>query len=220
MSTRARRVMRMRHRQRGVALLVMVTIIALGAMWLFLTAYTNASTGSADATHRNARVLSEAKHALVGWTIRQAIEAGENNPGRLPCPEAAAYIGTVNEGKAAGNCSLPAVGRLPWRTLGLPQPRDASGEPLWYVVSPGWAKPTSTSLLTINSNSLGQITLDGNANAAAALIIAPGPSLDIPTPPPTGCAARTQTRTASTPDFRDRRRPGRCLPCRARPWGT
>jgi len=132
-----------RRRQRGVALLVMVTIIALGASWLFVTALSNASASrNALGREDNGRVLAEAKHALAGWMIRQAIEAGENNPGRLPCPEAAGYIGTANEGIAAGNCSLPAIGRLPWRTLGLPKLRDASGEPLWYVVSPGWALTT------------------------------------------------------------------------------
>ncbi|MDX1376011.1 MAG: hypothetical protein R3357_10635, partial [Burkholderiales bacterium] len=126
-----------RTRQSGVALIVMVTIIALGATWLFVTAYTNAASRDALSRQDNARVLAEAKYALAGWMIRQAVEAGENNPGRLPCPEAAGYIGTANEGIAAGNCTLPAVGRLPWRTLGLPKLRDASGEPLWYVVSPG-----------------------------------------------------------------------------------
>jgi hypothetical protein len=191
-----------RRRQRGVALLVMVTIIALGASWLFVTALSNASASrNALGREDNGRVLAEAKHALAGWMIRQAIEAGENNPGRLPCPEAAGYIGTANEGIAAGNCTLPAIGRLPWRTLGLPKLRDASGEPLWYVVSPGWALPTVSSMLTINSNSPGQLTLDGTANAAVALVIAPGPVLDVQAS--AGCTARAQQRTASTPDFRD-----------------
>jgi len=191
----------LRCRQRGIALLVMTVIVAIGASWLLVSTFNAASNRTAQSRHDNARVLAEAKHALSGWMIRQAVEAGENNPGRLPCPEAAAYIGTANEGIAAGNCTLPAVGRLPWRTLGLPKLRDASGEPLWYVVSPGWALPTVVSTLTINSNSLGQLTLDGTANAAAALVIAPGAAMDVQASP--GCTARTQSRNALTPDFRD-----------------
>ena len=193
----------MQRRQRGVALLVMVTVISLGATWLLVSALKGAASRSAQNRQDNARVLAEAKQALAGWQIRQAIETGERNPGRLPCPEAPAYIGTANEGIAAGNCTLPAVGRLPWRTLGLPQLRDASGEPLWYVVSAGWALQTVSSTLTINSDSLGQLTLDGSANAAVALVIAPGPALEIPSPPPSGCTARSQSRTALLPDFRD-----------------
>lgn len=194
----------LRRRQRGVALLVMTVIVAIGASWLLVSTLNAASNRTAQSRHDNARVLAEAKHALSGWMIRQAIEAGENNPGRLPCPEAAAYIGTSNEGIAAGNCTLPAVGRLPWRTLGLPKLQDASGEPLWYVVSPGWALSNSTvpPLQTlINSNSVGQLTLDGSANAAAALIIAPGAAMDVQAS--AGCTARAQSRNALTPDFRD-----------------
>lgn len=191
----------LRRRQRGIALLVMTVIVAIGASWLLVSTLNAASNRTAQSRHDNARVLAEAKHALSGWMIRQAVEAGENNPGRLPCPEAAAYIGTANEGIAAGNCTLPAVGRLPWRTLGLPKLRDASGEPLWYAVSPGWALPTVVSTLTINSNSAGQLTLDGTANAAAALVIAPGAALNVQASP--GCTARVQSRNALTPDFRD-----------------
>jgi hypothetical protein len=187
--------------QRGVALLVMVTVIALGATWLFVTALSNASSRNALNRQDNARVLAEAKQAVVGWVIRQAIEAGENNPGRLPCPEAAGYIGTANEGIAAGNCTLPAVGRLPWRTLGLPKLLDSSGEPLWYVVSPGWALPTVVSTLTINSDSPGQLTVDAAASAAVALIISPGPALNVQAS--AGCSARAQARNALAPDFRD-----------------
>ena len=57
---------------------------------------------------------------------------------------------------------------------------DANAEPLWYVVSPGWALSNSTvpPLQTfINSDSVGQLTVDGVANDSVALIIAPGPAI-------------------------------------------
>jgi hypothetical protein len=113
------------RRQRGVALLVMVMIVAVGGSWLLLTAFNSAANRTAQSRNDNGRILAEAKGALAGWVVGQAVLAGENNPGRLPCPEAAGYIGTANEGIAAGNCTLPAVGRLPWRTLGLPKLLDA-----------------------------------------------------------------------------------------------
>jgi len=190
-----------RLRQRGVALLVMVTVIALGASWILVSSLNAASNRTAQNRQTNARILAESKDALIGWVMRQAALAGENNPGRLPCPEAAGYIGTANEGIAAGNCALPAVGRLPWRTLGLPKPFDANGESLWYVVSPGWALPTVVSTLTINSNSSGQLSVDGAANSAVALIIAPGSALNVQAS--AGCSARNQVRNALAPDYRD-----------------
>jgi hypothetical protein len=153
----------------------------------------------------NARILQEAKSALIGYVAHTAAMTGEDDPGRLPCPEAFGAIGGVNEGKANGNCTLPAVGRLPWRTLGLDKWRDASGEPLWYVVSPAWALSNSTvpPLTTyINSNSTGQLTLDGTADVVA-LIIAPGRPLQISAS--AGCTARVQRRTTPSPtiDLRD-----------------
>jgi hypothetical protein len=194
--------LRARHRQRGGALIIMLVIFVLGASWLFIDAFGSAANRTTiDHRAENAAVLMQAKQALIGWVGTQAVEAGEDNPGRVPCPEAPGYIGTTNEGKAGPNCTLPAVGRLPWRTLGLPKLLDASGEPLWYVVSPGWALPNSTAKLKINSNSLGQLTLDGTPNAAVALVIAPGRPLNILAS--AGCAARVQSHNSGAPDFRD-----------------
>jgi len=179
----------------------MLVVFVLGTSWLFFDAFATAPNRSTiKYREENAATLLQAKLALIGWVARKTAEAGENNPGRVPCPEAPGYIGTANEGIAAGNCTLPAVGRLPWRTLGLPKLRDASGEPLWYVVSAGWALPSSSSMLTINSHSTGQLTLDGT-NAAVALIVAPGRALDVQAS--SGCTARQQSRSNPTPDYRD-----------------
>jgi hypothetical protein len=153
----------------------------------------------------NAKQLSQAKQALIGWAAMNA--AGDDaNPGRFPCPEAPAnYADTTgtNQGVAAGNCTLPAVGRLPWRTLGLDRLVDAAGEPLWYVVSPGWALPSSTATLTINAESVGQLSVNGNE--AVALIIAPGPAMSAQSG--AGCTAWTQVRpregSGVAPDHRN-----------------
>jgi len=143
----------------------------LGASW-FLISQLNAESGgrSAAVKARNAAVLSLAKQALIGHIALQAVKAGETNPGRLPCPEPSGNVGGANEGGTAGNCTLPAIGRFPWRTFGLDKLVDASGEPLWYVVSPGWALSNGTTppLTTyINSNSAGQLTV--NARSVSSL---------------------------------------------------
>jgi hypothetical protein len=159
--------------------------------------------------NHNALVLSQAKQALIGYVTMNAAQAGENNPGRFPCPEGAALVGTSTEGISAPYVGPPnaptcaTVGRLPWRTLGLDKLVDSSAEPLWYVVSPGWQLVTSTTTLTINSNTIGQLNVDGQANAAVALIIAPGAAINVAAS--AGCTARNQTRSAPAPtiDARD-----------------
>jgi len=191
-------------RARGAALLSMLAIIALAASW-FLVRQLNAASGGAAAQRysRNAEVLNRAKEALIGYVAAQAASAGEDNPGALPCPEAAGDFGNPSfEGRTAPSCTLPKVGRFPWRTIGTEKLIDSAGEPLWYVVSPGWAVTSAGFKTNINSNSLGQLTVDGAANAAVALIIAPGPAFSVP-----ACganAAVSQTRpTTGPPDWRN-----------------
>jgi hypothetical protein len=190
--------------QRGAALLVMMVLVTLGASWMLLNALGTKANRTAVNRQHNAAVLAEARLALLSWVASQAIESSENNPGRLPCPVAPAYLSNSDpddDGIAAGSCTLPAVGRLPYRTLGLSKLLDAHGEPLWYVVSSGWALPNSDTLLTINSDTAGQLTVDGQANAAVALIVAPGPAINVTAS--TNCSARAQTRNATAPDLRD-----------------
>ncbi|MEW6687770.1 MAG: hypothetical protein AB1452_01650 [Pseudomonadota bacterium] len=192
-------------RQRGIALIALLAVIALGASW-FLVSQLNAQSAVVTATvrNRNAEALNRAKQALIGYVAMQAAKTGENNPGRLPCPEGVSYIGDAsNEGVAWGGIGTDcaSIGRLPWRTLGLEKLVDSASEPLWYVVGPTWRLTTSTSTLTINSNTAGDISVDGQN--AVALIIAPGSAMNAQAA--AGCTARNQVRATPAPtmDARD-----------------
>jgi hypothetical protein len=191
------------NRQRGAALIALLAIILLAASWMLVSKLNATSSDIAAARReRNAVVLNQAKQALIGYVAAQAAKMGEPRPGALPCPEAAGFFDDpTQDGQAAGSCALPKVGRFPWRTIGTDKLVDAYGEPLWYVVSPGWAY-TSSPAPVINSNTPGQLTLDGVANSAVALLIAPGAAITVAGAP--GCAARSQVRpTAGNPDWRN-----------------
>lgn len=189
-------------RQHGLALIGLLVLLTLGASWWLVSALSTPINRTALDREHNARVLQQARLALIGSVGLIAGDATEENPGRLPCPEAPAaannFAGSAytvaDDGVAAGNCLLPAVGRLPWRTLGIDKLVDAAGEPLWYVVSPGWALSNATlpplQTLINSDNAAGQLTLDG-AGDIVALIIAPGRPLDARGP---ACAAGNQTR--------------------------
>jgi hypothetical protein len=191
-------------KQRGIAMLVLLVIIAMGTSWMVLTRLNAASAEFAIAKRdHNAKVLNRAKLALIGYVTAQANKAGENNPGSLPCPEdPGTFDSTTSQGTVGNNCGTTVkVGRFPWRTLGLDKLADADGEALWYVVSPNWGYNIGTNSV-INSDSVGQLTVDGVANAAIALIIAPGAVLSVPAS--TGCVAWNQVRlTTGTPDWRN-----------------
>jgi hypothetical protein len=178
--------------------MVMLAILVLGATWWLVSALSAPQNRAALQTNHNARVLEQAKSALIGYVAHKALLASERHPGRLPCPESAGvqnnHNGTTylddDDGIASGSCTLPAVGRRPWRTLGMDKLVDAAGEPLWYVVSPGWTLAFPTDKPIINSDTPGQLTLDGQA--AVAFIIAPGRALSVQASG--GCAARDQRR--------------------------
>lgn len=118
--------------------------------------FTKAGRDSVDAG-----VLLQARDTLLARAVSDA-----NRPGSLPCPA------LTSDGNAPGLPPCPAfIGWLPWRTLGLPDLRDSSGERLWYVLSPAFQDSG-----TINLNTTSTLTLDGNAGIAA-LVIAPGAPL-------------------------------------------
>jgi len=194
-----------RNRQRGAVLIALAALFTLGTLWAVVSRR-DAASANLDAAKRarNAIVLNRAKQALIGHVAAQAVRSDEQDPGALPCPEAPASFNSTSgtDGKAAGSCTLPKVGRFPWRTVGTEPLLDAHAEPLWYVVSPGWGYTSANARPSINADSEGQLTVDGRANAAIALIIAPGPAIRVSAA--AGCSAWSQTRPASgPPDLRN-----------------
>lgn len=154
--------------QHGMALLIIMLIFFLGgASWIL--AHSNPTAGRDHLEKTTASALAQAKAALIG---RAATD--NNRPGSLPCPD------TNNDGVAelfvGANC--PAyIGRLPWKTLDLPELLDGSGERLWYAISPGLRDNTAAE--PINPLTVLQITLDGSPppSKIAAIVFSPGPPL-------------------------------------------
>ncbi len=174
---RSSRLARMRFRQKGAALMLLVFLLAL----ILMTVLIRSTTGieyKAERDLKTAKVLEDAKVALLGWSVLQ------NNPGQLPCPEDTSLIGLPTEGQAKLTCTLPAIGRLPWRTLGLGDIRDGNSDKLWYVISNGFR----TSPININTSA--QLSVNGIPSSAVAIIFSVGP--------PLGAQSRP-TPTSSTP---------------------
>lgn len=175
-----------RH-QRGAVMMVMLVILIMGTA-AFLVGELSRIAPRLERDKRTAEALSQAKEALIGYAASVDLSdpyAYSPRPGNLPCPDFS------NNGTAALTCSGSALGRLPWKTLGLPDLRDGSGERLWYAVSSNFRKlssgtPCSTpgdpdclnsdtpGTITVRDSG-GAITYDGSASKGlAAVIIAPG----------------------------------------------
>ncbi|WP_434513561.1 hypothetical protein AB6Q56_12855 [Dechloromonas sp. ARDL1] len=150
----------LQNRQQGVILLSLMIVLLLTSGFYLIKQSSSIFSKSAQASV-DASVLQLAQEALLA----RAISDG-NRPGSLPCPA------LTSDGNAPGLPPCPSfVGWLPWRTLNLNDPRDSSGERLWYVLAPAFQD-----IGIINTNSTSTLTLDG-ASGIAALIIAPGAAL-------------------------------------------
>ena len=121
---------------------------------------------------RTAAAMVMVRDALIGWSAARtpSLLAPNARPGELPCPD-----DNPLDGFEDGNCAAGAIGRVPWKTLGIPEPKDGSGETLWYAYS-GSFRIWNTNPNPINSDTPGQLTINGTAPAAnvIAIIFAPG----------------------------------------------
>jgi len=168
------------RKQHGAALMVMLVIMIIGSI-AFLVSSLSRSALQIGRDKKTSAALAQAKEALIGYAA--SVDLITTRPGDLPCPD------TDNDGIPGDatyttcNSQSQRVGRLPWKTLGLPDLRDGSGERLWYAVSTNFKNSSRSG--TLNSDASGTLTVfasDGTllnnggagGTGAVAVIIAPG----------------------------------------------
>lgn len=163
-------------RNRGAALLVFMLIFVTMASALMIKALNRAAI--APHTVSDFKLLQQAREALIGYALAYADTHLNSPPGFLPCPD---NDGDGNADAPCGSVNNTVMGRLPWKTLGLPPLKDASGSCLWYAVSgrykenPAGALSTDTEgqflLFDADLNSLNGAGLN---EAPIAIVFAPG----------------------------------------------
>jgi len=119
--------------QTGVAIWVVLLLLSGMGGWMLYMA-----PGTYPARQRvmqkTMASLALAQQALLAYAQQPLgltlCELNCPRPGDLPCPD------RNNDGIAETSCSNTSrLGRLPWKTLGVGDIRDGSGERLWYAVS-------------------------------------------------------------------------------------
>ena len=148
--------------------MVMLVILVLGAITIFVSTLSS-SARQTDRDKVTADALAKAKEALIGRAVSDL-----TSPGSLPCPDNTDSGSAGSPVGQPGNNCPSYIGRLPWKTLGLPDLRDGAGERLWYVLSPNFRDYVTS--VPINSDNQGSFTVTGSVPASnvIAIVFAPG----------------------------------------------
>lgn len=182
-----------RSKQNGQALLAMVIIFIAASAYVLVTKL-NANARQYSNQSSNQAVLNEARAALIGYALNfpeiDATSPGDpiNGPGYLPCPD------KDNDGDADSPCALAGptnftIGRFPYKSLEVSELRDRSGARLWYALSENYRN--NPQLEPLNSETPGQLTVNGNGDIVA-VIIAPGAPLGNQNRDPTDTTITTE----------------------------
>jgi type II secretory pathway pseudopilin PulG len=186
-------VMKGNPNQQGIAMLILVFMIAL-ALTGYLVSGLNSESYKRNREKQTARVLEQAKEALIGWSV-----AHPQYPGIMPFPDRSNFDFNYDGNSdcvAALNFSH-LIGRLPFATQTAPCVGtgaaeyglsdnfiDGDGEGLWYAVSRNLIRPTALGAVVINPAIMNTPTFpwlivrDKNgqviSNRVAAVIMSPG----------------------------------------------
>jgi hypothetical protein len=173
----------LRFRQSGASALALLLVLILAALGGVLRP---SPTQKLERDVRSAEALLLAKEALLGYAVAYPESRPERQrfvPGHLPCPDTGNTL--ENEGAESGTCGsrgVSVIGHFPWRSLGVPPPRDGSGECLWYAVSGNYKANPKADLLNPDTAGLFKIVAaDGHtliADEVVAVLFAPGEPLE------------------------------------------
>ncbi len=158
-----------RSHECGFAVLAIMLLLVVVAS-LVLVQRLNAAAATSYRLEHSMKSLSRAKEALIGIAAAYPDNYPGEGPGQLPCPD----TDDPPDGSPNPPCGPNPIGRLPWQFFGMNDIRDSSGEPLWYAVSNAYRNNPKT--VPLNSNTLGELTVDGNGDIVA-IVFSPGPSL-------------------------------------------
>jgi hypothetical protein len=151
--------------------MLLMLLAGVGALAIFLSSLNRAAV-HLERDKVTSAALEKAKAALLGYAATYRDSHANEVFGYLPCPD-------LNNDGMADSCgakNVSSIGRLPWKTLGLPPLRDGNGECLWYAVSGHYKNSPKTE--TLNWDTPGQFTIQDAAGAAlsgaaVAAILAP-----------------------------------------------
>ena len=143
--------------------MIALSVLAISVM--------SAASVGVERQHKTALALGAAHEALIAYAVAVKPDTYAKRPGDLPCPD------LDNDGDAELTCSSASqrIGRLPWKTLRLPDLRDGDGERLWYAVSTHFKRTTANQCPVpggpncLNSDTGGTLTVRDSSGSGVQL---------------------------------------------------
>ena len=155
--------------QRGAVLTALMLVLVLGSGAATL-GWLEAAARSAHAARRTEAAVAAARDSLIGYAASYPDQhANRHGPGYLPCPD------TSGNGSPNTPCGRGSIGRIPWRRLGLHDPRDGTGEILWYAIADNF-RANGYKHRPLNRETRAELEVDG-IDGYAAVVVAPGLAL-------------------------------------------
>lgn len=175
--------------QRGAALLLFMLVIIVATATILVSGASRDRLVVLQQTDTRTK-LEIARTALLDYAALR-VDAGDGLAVALPCPDiddTGGFADGEAHDSACGATGVTVIGRLPWKTLGVPALKDSAAACLWYAVSGSWKDAGVATAAMINADSNGSLQLfsveSGNVLAGAqpderpvALVIAAMPPL-------------------------------------------
>jgi hypothetical protein len=160
----------------------MALLAILGLLLLIFTTSLITSLSQNSQRHernqQTAASLAAVRDALMGYAL--IADTKIQPPGSLPCPAQNRQGSPVSINAATGKCAI-LRGLVPYRILGIGEPLDGSGAPIWYAPDADLAGATSVNQRR-NSLIAGNLSLKIRAanrtEKVAFVLLAPNQPID------------------------------------------
>ena len=177
----------MRRCQNGFVVAALLLVLVFASMAMMLGQRDLRAAGESQRYLVTMRNLAKAREALLAYAQTYHLTHPGKPPGFLPCPDKLRVGGLEGSSNApCGATGVYAIGRLPFRTLGLSPLRDGYGECFWYAVAGTFKNaPVNDEHTWDTAGQFSVVDLDGRTlnpatpgeQRAVAVVFSPGPPL-------------------------------------------
>lgn len=140
---------RSQKNSRGFVLLVMLSLI-IALFTVMAISRLSVNTNQLKQRSATLKAMTKTRDSIMAFALSQ--QTPQTPPGTLPCPDTDGD-GLVNRSLVTGICTN-RLGLVPFRSLGIEEPLDSAGAPLWYAIEINYGRVYDPTTVTPPFNPL------------------------------------------------------------------